>query len=234
MTSNDKIGPGEDQDLIPTRRSLLSRLKDWKDEESWKVFFDTYWKLIYHAALRAGLTESEAEDVVQETVFSVARNLPGFKYDPAKGSFKAWLLQLTKWRIVDQTRKRQGAAQAERPPERPGAPASQTSTSADAIEQIADPAQAVDALWENEWERNLMEAAIERVKRRVDAKQYQIFDCYVMKDWSISRVRHALRVNAGAVYIAKHRVTKMIKKEIASLRDEPIGNSRKNEKDTES
>ena len=34
-------------ELIPTRRSLLSRLKDWDDQDSWKEFFDTYWKLVY-------------------------------------------------------------------------------------------------------------------------------------------------------------------------------------------
>lgn len=36
-----------DEDSIPTRKSLLGRLKDWEDQESWHVFFDTYWKLIY-------------------------------------------------------------------------------------------------------------------------------------------------------------------------------------------
>src|SRR5439155_4963150 len=96
-------GPGE---FIPTRRSLLSRLKDWNDQESWKVFFDTYWKLIFNAALRAGLTEAEAEDVVQETVIGVSKQLPAFVYDPARASFKTWLMRQTNWRIRDQFRKR--------------------------------------------------------------------------------------------------------------------------------
>src|SRR3954468_4303295 len=82
-------------ELIPTRQSLLSRLKDWGDQESWTVFFDTYWKLIYHAAMKAGLTEAEAQDVVQETVISVLKSMETFRYDPEKGSFKTWLLRLT-------------------------------------------------------------------------------------------------------------------------------------------
>src|SRR3954471_1118795 len=94
-------------ELIPTRQSLLSRLKDWNDQESWKVFFDTYWKLIYNAAVKAGLTDAEAQDVVQETVLSVLKKMPGFDYSAEKGSFKGWLLRLTSWRIVDQLRKRQ-------------------------------------------------------------------------------------------------------------------------------
>src|SRR6185503_18482557 len=56
------------ENAIPTRYSLLSKLRDWDDQESWKVFFDTYWGMIYSAAIRSGLTDAEAEDVGQETV----------------------------------------------------------------------------------------------------------------------------------------------------------------------
>src|SRR2546425_3533339 len=94
-------------DLIPTRESLLSRLKDWEDRESWQDFFHTYWKLIYGMALKAGLSDAEAQDIVQETVISVARKIEGFKYDPAVCSFKSWMLQLTRWRIINQLKKRQ-------------------------------------------------------------------------------------------------------------------------------
>ena len=48
-------------DLLPTRRSLLSRLRNWDDQESWQEFFDTYWRLIYSAAIRAGLNEQDVE-----------------------------------------------------------------------------------------------------------------------------------------------------------------------------
>src|SRR5438477_9156148 len=96
-----------EDELIPTRASLLGRLKDWKDEESWRVFFETYWKLIYNAARKAGLTDAEAQDVVQETVISVSKSIPTFDYDAEGGSFKSWLLLLTRWRITDQFRRRQ-------------------------------------------------------------------------------------------------------------------------------
>ncbi len=94
-------------EMIPTRQSLLSRLKDWNDQEGWKVFFDTYWRLIYHTAVKAGLTDAEAQDAVQETVISVMKSMPTFEYDSQNGSFKSWLLRLTSWRITDQLRKRQ-------------------------------------------------------------------------------------------------------------------------------
>src|SRR5215468_7208088 len=101
----------EPQDeLLPTRASLLNRLKDWQDEVSWKAFFDTYWRLIYGVARKAGLSDAEAHDVVQETVISVARKIEGFVYDPAVCSFKTWMLQLTRWRIINQLNKRRREA----------------------------------------------------------------------------------------------------------------------------
>src|ERR1700733_12594936 len=93
-------------ELIPTRATLIQRLKDWQDQSSWQDFFDTYWNLIYGVAVKGGLNPAEAEDVVQETMVSVAKHMPGFQYDPKIGSFKAWLLNMTRWRITDQLRRR--------------------------------------------------------------------------------------------------------------------------------
>ena len=66
------------EDSIPTRYSLLSRLQDREDQDSWKDFFDTYWRLIYSFAIKSGLTDAEAQDVVQETVISVAQDIQKF------------------------------------------------------------------------------------------------------------------------------------------------------------
>jgi RNA polymerase sigma factor (sigma-70 family) len=87
----------------------LNRLRDWEDQVSWREFFDTYWKFIYSVAVRSGLSDQEAEDVVQETVASVARKMPEFVYDPQKRSFKGWLMHVTRLRIVDSLRRRQPA-----------------------------------------------------------------------------------------------------------------------------
>src|SRR5215831_17246125 len=105
-------------DFMPTRRSLLSRLKNWDDAQTWAEFFNTYGKLIYRVAYKAGLSDAEAQDVVQETIIIVARKIPGFKYDPALGSFKSWLLLITRRRIEKQLKKRWPfkAAQASPPP----------------------------------------------------------------------------------------------------------------------
>ena len=101
------LPPGRAQTSLATRRSLLSRLKESNAEESWRQFFDTYWRLIYTTALGAGLTDAEAQEVVQETVLTVVKKIKSFRYDPAVGSFKGWLLTIVRWRVADQFRKRQ-------------------------------------------------------------------------------------------------------------------------------
>ena len=193
--------------LIPTRQSLLSRLKDYDDNESWRDFFHTYWKLIYSMAIRSGLSETEAQEVVQETIIAVSKQMPDFKYDRAKGSFKSWLLQLTRWKIQDQLRRRQRDEHLAGGPE--------TIPSGE-VENIPDPSTA-DSPWEDEWQKNLVEAALQRLKVQAKPKQFQIFDLYVMKQWPIARVTATLGVNFGQVYMAKHRLTAMLKKEIKIL-----------------
>src|SRR6187431_1174299 len=197
-------------EFLATRQSLVERLADWKDRKCWQQFFDSYWKLIHRAARQAGLTESEAQEVVQETVITVAKSIDKLKYDPAIGSFKGWLLQITRWRIADQFRKREpGDAKRPRLSDDSG-----TAT----IERVPDLRGVdLDAVWETEWKENLFEAAIARVKKQIEPKQFQIFDCYVRKEWPAQKVAARLGVNVGQVYLARHRVGALLKKEIKAL-----------------
>lgn len=198
--------------FLPTRRSLLSRLKDWEDHQSWQEFFDTYWKLIYSTALKTGLTEVEAQEVVQETVISVSRSMPKFRYDPSLGSFKTWLNRLIQWRIQDQFRKRRPDAQ------RP-LPSQDVSPRTATIERIPDPkCEDNPSNWDEDWERNLLEVAMERVKKRVEPIHYQIFDLAMFRHWPVKKIATSLKVTAAKVYLVKHRISKMIEKELKQLR----------------
>jgi RNA polymerase sigma-70 factor (ECF subfamily) len=203
-----------DENLLPTRYSLLSRLQNWNDQESWKFFFDTYWRLIYSTALKSGLTEAEAQDVVQETIISVAKDIHKFKRDRALGSFKGWLRNLTRWRIADQLRRRTQARLDEHVSAGDTVPPVE-------IEEIPDTAGgAENDIWEQEWRSNLFEAALERVKRKVKEEHFQIFDLHVIREWPANQVAQTLNVSIGQVYLAKFRLTALIKKEVLKLEQE--------------
>src|SRR5713226_9686672 len=98
----------DERTSIQTRPSLLNRLRAGDDAESWQEFYRVYGKLVRDFAIQAGLTDTEADEVVQETAIAVARHLPEFHYDPKVCRFKTWLLNQSSWRIKDQLKKRHG------------------------------------------------------------------------------------------------------------------------------
>lgn len=203
-------------DPIPTRHSLLNRLKDWDDQSSWQEFFDTYWKLIYNVAIKAGLSDAEAQEVVQETVIGVARKIGEFKADPKHGSFSAWLMQLTRWRIADQWRKRNAAGQTNSG-NLPNSFADDTGSTGP-LERIPDPMSAsLDTTWQQEWEKHVMAEALERVKQQVSPRQFQMFDLHVLQQQSVPATARLLQASLASVYMAKHRVGRLFKKELARL-----------------
>jgi len=86
------------------------------------------------------------------------------------------------------------------------------------MEEIPDPSgNQIAALWDEEWEKNLMDAAIARVKRRVDAEQFQLFDFYVLRQWPVMKVAQTFDVSVGKVYLVKHRISKLIRREVEQL-----------------
>ena len=193
-----------------TRRSLISRLKNWDDHDGWREFFQTYWKLIYSVAIKSGLTDTEAEDVVQETVVTVAKTMDTFRYEREKCRFKTWLMRITRMRIVDQFRKR-GPEFA-----RGGRGDSETGTGT--VERIPDPAVAVaETVWDSEWQKNLVDAAMDRVKRRVKPEHYQIFYLSAVKELGTTQVARSMGVSVAQVYLVKHRVAAQVKMEIQRL-----------------
>ena len=203
-------------DPLPTRRSLLSRLKDWNDQKNWGLFFDRYWRFLYNRARKEGLTDAEAQDAAQETVILVMKKVRTFQYDPQKGSFKGWLMKMARWRILDQLAKRDPRLAG-----RSGRAGSSTRTAT--VERQADPAGSpLEAAWDRESEAELLGTAVERVKRRVDPKQYQVFDLLVFKSWPVTKVARVLGINAGRVYLTKHRIAHLMRKEIMQMRNKRI------------
>ena len=206
-----------DDEFIPTRATLIDRLKNWQDQASWQDFFDTYWKLIYGLARKFGLNDEDAQDVVQETLVSVARQMPNFKYNPKLGSFKAWLRTLIRSRITDLLRKRGQANMV------PIHTESDTGDESFALRELPDQNnQTMDHVYEQEWQKNVLDAAIDRVKRKLDPKKYQVFDCYVNKEWAPEKVAAAFKISVDQVYLAKHRVTELIKSEAKRLESEML------------
>lgn len=200
------------EDSLATRASLVARLRDWGDADSWGDFSRTYGRLIMGVARKAGLTESECQDVQQEVLLSVAKSIATFDPKRESGSFKAWLLNLTRWRIADQLRRRNALP--------PSGAAESTATGETAIiERVPDPAGMVDRVWDEEWRAAAMEVALGRVRRRARPKHFQIFELYALRNWDAARVARELDVTRVQVYLVHHRLSGWMKEEIARLEE---------------
>ena len=207
---NMTVEAGTDS-FLPTRQSLLSRLRDCQDQAGWREFFDSYWRLIYNVARKSGLADAEAQDVVQNTFIYLTRRMKNFRYDPACGSFKSWLRVVTRSRISAYRRQ----IEAQQPLVRELLPGGDPEA---AREEILDPAaDALDEVWQREWQENLVNTALRRVRAKVSSQQLLIFRLATLGDLPLRQVARKLDVSLAQVYLIRHRVGKLIKTEIAKL-----------------
>jgi RNA polymerase sigma factor (sigma-70 family) len=202
-------------DSLLTRRTLLSRLRNLDDQESWRTFFDLYWRLLYNVARKSGLDDPGAQEIVQETVIAVARKMPEFRYDPARGTFRQWLLRITRRRIIDHLRRLY-----RQPITAEVAPESLDEDEEHAAAVTDQSASAIEAAWNEEWEKSTFDAALARVRAAINPRHFQVFDYCVLKQWPASKVAATLGLNAAQVYLAKHRVAQAMKRAVRRINDE--------------
>lgn len=190
-----------------TRESLLSRLRDWMDTDSWNEFFRLYWNLIYSVAIRSGLSDAEAQDVVQETLLTVARRMPEFQYDRSKGSFRGWLGHTTRWRIKDQFKRRQRQQRLE----------NKLAVEADEVCPVSFEAD-FESMWAAEWEENLTHLALDAVRPKVGPKAYEVFELFTIRGWSAARIARRLKLNQQRVYYLNRKAYQLLEEESARIR----------------
>ncbi len=211
MHSTTELWPQVTPLNMQTRASLLQRVRDWGDDASWREFFSTYSRLIYSMALKYGLTGSEAEDVVQGTMMSVASSIRNFEYNREAGSFKQWIGTHATWRIHDQlrrTKRHVGIAQG-------GAStaAGERMGKLQGVQGMPDEQNNLESFFERDWDEAVSAMALAQVKMKVRPKHFQIFDLYAVKQWPLQRISRTLGVNVAQVYLVKSRVALLLKQE---------------------
>ncbi|HEV7925049.1 MAG TPA: sigma-70 family RNA polymerase sigma factor [Verrucomicrobiae bacterium] len=213
---DDNIADPDPDSLSPTRQTLLTRLRDYQDQAGWREFFETYWRLIYKVARNSGLADAEAQDIVQNTFIYLVRRMPNFHYDRVRGSFKSWLRVVTRSRIHVYWRREKVNGKLQLQPLD-----GETGDGADAVELQADPAaDALDEIWQREWEANLLSQAFGRLRSKVSSQQLLMFRVSTTGDLPLTQVARKLGVSLAQIYLARHRVGKLFKAEVLRLRRE--------------
>ena len=202
-----------------TRETLLLRLRDVADEDSWAEFAEIYTPLLYAYCQKREIKHADAADIVQEVMKSVAKAMQGFHYDPGKGAFKAWLFTCLRHAIGDHYRK-----QSRRPI---------TAAETLLVSLIdSEPQKKEVDEWELDYQRQLLAWVIERIKPEFSERIWEVFDQTALQDRDPSEVAKSLGMSTNAVAVAKHRVVKRLRDKAHSIdaqrwEEEMITNSKK-------
>lgn len=199
--------------IPPTHSSLPRRLADPEDSKTWAEFYRVYRKLVFGFATRAGLSSSDAEEVTQDVFNEVSTNVHSFLGNLHRGSFRGWLLNLSRWRVVDKIRQRQRHDRY-----RAKRDGNTEHDHTDTIEAIPDMSAPADSIWEDEWERQVLDVALLNLRDRVDARHFQAFELHVAHGLPASTIARQLDLNPATVYVIHFRLKKQLKAEVMRLK----------------
>jgi RNA polymerase sigma-70 factor (ECF subfamily) len=191
-----------------TSKSLLAKARDCSDDAAWRRLTELYNPLVArwvrpHVAQRA-----DAEDLVQEVMTALVRELPRFDHNQRPGAFRAWLRTITVHRLRAYWDKRDarlaGAGGADQPA---------------ILAQLADPDSALCRSWDDEHDRHVAKTLLALIRLEFQPATWRAFECQVQNGRPAAQVAAELDLSVNAVLIAKSRVLKGLREKAAGLVD---------------
>jgi RNA polymerase sigma-70 factor (ECF subfamily) len=185
--------------------TLLGRLRSTPDDPAaWAEFVDSYGRKILIWCRAWGLQEADAQDVTQNVLLKLARRMRDFRYDPGQ-SFRAWLKTLAHHAWQD-------FLTAQRKPGR-GTGDEAVLERLAAIEAGDDLARRLDEAFDQE----LLQEAAARVRLRVEPRTWEAFQLLAVENSSGAQVAGHLGMKVATVFVARSKVQKMLREEVARL-----------------
>jgi RNA polymerase sigma factor (sigma-70 family) len=192
-----------DRSELRTRPSLLMRIRDRNDAESWRTFVMIYAPLVYRYACRHGLQDADAADLSQEVMEKVARAIRSFEYQRAKGLFRNWLLTITRRRLAEFHQK-----VARRP---------EQSIGLSELDGLSEDADRPDADWNQDFSDRVLQVALDRSRPSFEPMTWRAFESVWIENRSAAETADALSLNIDLVYYSKARVLKRLKEEVEEI-----------------
>jgi RNA polymerase sigma factor (sigma-70 family) len=191
-----------------TRVTLLERLRDGANALAWDEFFACYWPTIYGFARHRGCSEHTAEEIVQEVMLKVFQHRDVYQYDPAVGRFRDWLGAVVRNNVAEHRRRPGNRIQ--------GRGGDSDIGRLDAADDQDDAA----AAWEATFEKNLLLALLDTVRRETNARTYLAFELVGLQDFSGREAARLTGLTRNAVYKAHKRVLERLVELGASYRQD--------------
>lgn len=184
-----------------TRPSLLATLGDDPGGQSaWRDFFARYGPAIYRVARLRGLSDQDADDIVQQVMVAISSHIGDFQYDRDRGRFRHWVRTITENKI------KQGGRRKELP----------YSEGAD-VEICADDRPGIEDAWKQEWQLQDILWSLDQVADDISPRRMQAFRMYALEGVPANEVARQLGMTVGHVYVTRHLVLNMVRKKVKEL-----------------
>jgi RNA polymerase sigma factor (sigma-70 family) len=194
-----------DESELRTRASLLMRIRNVGDAESWRTFVMIYAPLVYRYACRCGLQDADAADLSQDVMEKVARAIRSFNYEPSRGRFRDWLLTITRRQLAQFHECR-----ARRPEQLVGSVE---------LEQLSEgkDQDRPDADWNEDFNAQVLQAALDRARPHFEPMTWRAFESVWLENRTAAETADALSLHIDLVYYAKSRVLKRLREEVQEI-----------------
>jgi RNA polymerase sigma-70 factor (ECF subfamily) len=189
-----------------TSKSLLDRARDLGDAASWRQLTDLYTPLIQRWIRPYVAQPADADDVIQEVLVAVTRDLPGFHHNQAPGAFRAWLRGISVNRLREYWRARQARPQA------PGGNGID-----ETLRDLEDPHSPLSRAWDLEHDRHVARSLLESIRLEFQPATWQAFEGVVREGRPAAEVAAELGMSVNAVLIAKSRILKRLRQKAGEL-----------------
>lgn len=193
----------------PTSATLLERIRDVNDEDAWSRFVAFYQPMVHRYARRQGCSEAMAWDVVQETLVDLMSIMPRFEYRPGAGNFRAFLRRVV-WHRVSCAFRR----------ERRYVPLDGESAPETATAGAEDDGRRPDRAWEQEWQEQLLQTALRRLREQVEERTFAAFHAYAIAGRDPEHVCAELGMTPNALYQIRHRLMTQLRRTVEWLEGE--------------
>lgn len=177
--------------LDKTRSSLLRRVRDPRDEESWQEFFALYHPILVSYLRKEGLNDHDAADVVQTVFQSLLKKMPAFELNRDRGRFRTWLWRVMYNAVVDWRRRKGRQEKAEG-----------QAYSSSASRPVPDEPDE----WRNDLRKRVISFALERVKAKTQQKTWNCFQLHILDGQTSADVADALGITVNSVNVNCSRV----------------------------
>jgi len=186
-----------------TSLTLMMRVQqNQADPRAWDDFVERYQPMIRAWCLRWVAQAADADDLAQQVLLKLLTVMKSYRSDP-KASFRGWLKTVTHNAWLDFAR---------RPSNGQGA------AGLDAIADSTDALTDLEKEMQQAFERELLELAMHRVEERVNPNTWQAFRLTSIENLSGAEAAERLNVPVSSIFVAKHRVLKLLEAEVRKLK----------------